>query len=258
VPAPNFLLIGAPKAATTAIAVMLAKHPDVCLVDGKEPHFFSVDQSYARGWDWYLSLYSHCRGERAIGDASTSYSRTGAFPQVVDRIVRHAPGVKIVYAVRHPLDRIESAYVEWMATPQNTILFPSVREAVRSNPNLLDSSRYWKQISAYRRYFPDERIKILWFEDYVRDPDAVLSGLFRFLGVADVKIDRSDVPVLTRESRVKLMRSMGRNIDIDTRWDRATRRWAIEQLGDDPRKFLEWAGKPADYWRIREEDATLP
>jgi hypothetical protein len=80
---PNFLLIGAQKSATTSISVMLSHHPDVFVVKGKEPHFFSENRQYALGWDWYMSLFSGYNGERAIIDASTSYSRTKAFPNTI-------------------------------------------------------------------------------------------------------------------------------------------------------------------------------
>ena len=55
---PNFLLIGAQKSATTSISVMLSNHPDVFVVKGKESHFFSENRRYARGWNWYMSLFS--------------------------------------------------------------------------------------------------------------------------------------------------------------------------------------------------------
>jgi len=84
---PNFLLIGAQKSATTSISVMLSNHPDVVVVKGKEPHFFSENREYARGWEWYMSLFPHYNGERAIVDASTSYSRARAFPNTIYRVL---------------------------------------------------------------------------------------------------------------------------------------------------------------------------
>src|SRR5262245_53029682 len=108
---PNFFLIGAPKAATTSLALLLGKHPQICIAKGKEPHFFSDDHVFARGMSWYESLFAHGRTRPAIGDASTSYARSGIFPNTVHRIVEHAPNARIIYSVRHPIDRIESAYV---------------------------------------------------------------------------------------------------------------------------------------------------
>lgn len=46
---PNFLIIGAAKAATTTLCNLLSQHPQAAIVQGKEPHFFSVDQIYQAG-----------------------------------------------------------------------------------------------------------------------------------------------------------------------------------------------------------------
>ena len=40
---PDFLLVGAPKAGTTALHVALARHPDLFLSRNKEPKFFLSD-----------------------------------------------------------------------------------------------------------------------------------------------------------------------------------------------------------------------
>jgi hypothetical protein len=202
---PNFLLIGAQKSATTSISVMLSHHPNVFVVKGKEPHFFSENRQYARGWDWYMSLFSGYNGERAVIDASTSYSRANAFPNTISRIIKHVPDAKILYSVRHPLDRMESAYVEWMSTPS----------------------------------------------------DVVLADVFEFIGVdPSISIPHSHLPIASRKSRIKKMKMSGRTTSIDTTWNRPTRQWTIEQLGNDTRQFLEWCGKPADYWRIDPSDKT--
>ena len=256
---PNFLLIGAQKSATTSISVMLSNHPDVFVVKGKEPHFFSENRRYARGWDWYMSLFSGYNGARAIIDASTSYSRTKTFPNTISRIIKHVPDAKILYSVRHPLDRMESAYVEWMSTPSFLFENTSINDMVRKKPNIIESSRYWKNISAYRKHFPDHRIKIIWFDEYVNNPDVVLADVFEFIGVdPSISIPYSHLPIASRKSRIEKMKMSGRTTSIDTTWNRPTRQWTIEQLGNDTRQFLEWCGKPADYWRIDPNDKTWP
>jgi len=254
---PNFLLIGAQKSATTSISVMLSHHPDVFVVRGKEPHFFSENRQYRRGWEWYMSLFSGHNDERVIIDASTSYSRASAFPNTISRIIKHVPDVKILYSVRHPLDRMESAYVEWMSTPSFLFSDNSIIDMVRKKPNIIQSSRYWKNISAYRKYFSDQRIKIIWFDEYVNNPDAVLADVFEFIGVdPSIVIPYSHLPIASRKSRINNMKMSGRTTSIDTTWNRSTRHWVIEQLGSDTRQFLEWCGKSADHWRIDPNDKT--
>ncbi len=258
-PKPNLLFIGAPKSATTSISLMLSHHPDVLVVKGKEPHFFSENRQYARGWGWYMSLFSHYAGESAIIDASTSYSRANAFPNTISRIIKHLPDTKILYSVRHPLDRMESAYIEWMTTPGFKFKFTSINDAVYKEPNIIESSRYWKNISIYRKFFVDQRIKIIWFNEYVTDPDAVLADIFEFIGVTPLlSIPHSHLPIASSQSRIKKMEILGGTIPIDTTWNRETRQWAIAQLGNDTRQFLQWCGRSSDYWRINPNDKTSP
>src|SRR5277367_2845210 len=140
---PNFFIIGAAKAATTSLSSLLGAHPQAGIVQGKEPHFFSYDQVYKLGWPKYLTLFKHCRDKKAIGDASTSYSRIRYHPSVVERIRAQVPEARIIYMVRHPLQRMESAYVEHLATPGG-LVFASINDAVKRLPMIVDSSRYWE------------------------------------------------------------------------------------------------------------------
>ena len=206
-----------------------------------------------------MSLFSHYNGERAIVDASTSYSRTSAFPNTISRIIKHVPDAKILYSVRHPLDRMESAYIEWMTTPGFPIVENSINHMVRKEPNIIESSRYWKNISVYRKHFSDHRIKIIWFDEYVANPDAVLADVFEFMGVdPSINIQDSHLAIAPSESRINKLHMPGQTTHIDKIWNRTDRQWVIDQLGNDTRQFLEWCGRPANYWRIDPNDKTSP
>jgi len=152
---------------------------------------------------------------------------------------------------------MESAYVEWMSTPGFLFANDSINDMVRKKPNIIQSSRYWKNISVYRKYFPDERIKIIWFDEYVKNPDAVLADVFEFIGVdPSIVIPDSPFAITSRKSRINKMKMYGRTTSIDTTWNPSTRHWVIEQLGSDTRQFLKWCGKSADHWRIDPNDKT--
>jgi hypothetical protein len=246
---PNFFIIGAAKAATTSLSSMLSQHPEAGIVRGKEPHFFSIDQNFARGWEDYLQLYSHCAGKRAVGDASTSYSRIRYRPKTIDRIGRHIPNAKIIYMVRHPLRRMESAYIEHLCTPGDHV-FLSVNDAVRRLPMIVDSSRYWEVFEAYRSKFGEARIKIVWFEDYVANTEAVFKDICRFLGIDDaVRLDFGRQWFNSRANAQRRMAKLNRqHIKIDTEWDSATRQYVADLISDDNRRFLAHFGRPADLW----------
>jgi hypothetical protein len=247
---PNFLIIGAAKAATTTLSNLLDRHPQAAIVQGKEPHFFSVDANYQAGWERYQRLFSHCTHELATGDASTSYSRIRYHPDTVRRILHHVPEVKIIYMVRHPLRRMESAYVERLATRVASQFFGSINDAVRQQPMIVDSSRYWEVFDHYRAHFGASRILVVWFEEFVADLDAGFRKVCDFLDIdpaADVGIGHELQN--RREHATRRMQQLGRgHLGIDTEWDAATRRWVIEQIREDNVRLLEHFHKPRNYW----------
>ena len=246
---PNFFIIGAAKAATTSLSSLLNSHPQAAIAQGKETHFFSYDQLYKLGWKKYLELFGHCLNKKAIGDASTSYSRIRYHPLTVARIQEHVPEARIIYMVRHPLKRMESAYVELLGTP-GAKLFASINDAVRRQPMIVDSSRYWEVFDAYRRRFDESRIKIVWFEEYIANSTAVFQDVCRFL-----EIDDSVTPAFEREvtnsrrDASARMAKLGKgHIEVNTSWDEETRKWVIDQLRDDNCRFLAHFGRPKNHW----------
>jgi hypothetical protein len=77
---------------------------------------------------------------------------------------------------------MESAYIEHLCTPGRRV-FTSINDAVRREPMIVDSSRYWEVFDAYRRQFGEQRIKIVWFEDYISNTEVVFRDVCRFLEI---------------------------------------------------------------------------
>jgi hypothetical protein len=249
---PNFVIIGAAKAATTSLSSLLDAHPQVSLGLVKESHFFSYDERYRLGWEQYLRLYESCGDRKAIGDGSTSYSRLRYHPNVIARMRHHLGAPRVLYMVREPCERMVSAYIEHCCTPERTP-YRSINEAVLSQPMIIDSSRYWEVFDAYRLAFGEERIKIVWFEEYVADKAAVFGAVCRFLG-----IDEACGPALTherqngrREASARLLKIGRGDLRLNTTWDDAVRRMVQERIRDDNARFLRHFGRPADFWGNR-------
>ncbi len=246
---PNFFIIGAAKAATTSLSSLLAAHPQAGISQPKEPHFFSADANYKRGWQNYLALFEHCASARAIGDASTSYSRIRYNPLVLERLKRHVPNAKIIYMVRHPLERMESAYSEHACTPGGPV-FPSINDAVRRLPMIIDSSRYWEVFDAYRQKFSEAKIKIVWFEEYTANTTAVFQDVCRFLEIDDTVVpDTARERTNSRDEAAARLAKLGRtDVKLNTAWDEETRRWVIDQIRDDNCRFLAHFNRPKNHW----------
>lgn len=80
------------------------------MTNPSEPHFFSLQEAYDRGWAWYTSRFANASQETAIGEGSTSFTMHIHRPDAPRRIAAHLPDVRLIYIVRHPLMRIESAW----------------------------------------------------------------------------------------------------------------------------------------------------
>lgn len=248
-PKPNFLIIGAAKAGTSSLAALLAAHPEAGISLGEQPNFFSFEDKYKLGWKKYLRLFEHCEGKKAIGDASRSYSRIRYHPHVVDRIRQDMPGAKILYMVRHPLDRMVSAYVEHMSySPPPD--FTSVSDAARKQPMIVDSSRYGEVYDAYRQKLGESQIKVIWYEEYVDHATQVFQDVCRFL-----EIDSTIVPDLSKpgsnpraDADEALATQDSSGAQLVTAWEEETRRWVIGQIQEDNCQFLRHFDKPLGYW----------
>lgn len=195
-------------------------------------------------------MYSHCTDELAVGDGSTSYSRIRHNPNTIKRILHHVPDVKIIYMVRHPLQRMVSAYVERLATQGASQLFSSINQAVRQQPMIIDSSRYWEVFDHYRAHIDESRILVVWFEEFIADLGNEFQKICRFLEIDDeVDVSVGREAQNRRDHAVQRMQRLGRgHLQIDTEWDEATRRWVVDQIREDNVRFLEYFQKPRNYW----------
>jgi len=272
---PNFLVIGAMKCATTSLCDLFATHPQMFVCTPKEPEFFCDDAVFARGWGWYESLFAGAQEKIAVGEGSTSYTKQMRFPHAAERIAKYLPEAKLIYIARHPLMRIESHWLLRIAAGLDVSPFA---EALKKSPHIVDTSLYWKQISRYRDFYPDENLLLLFFEDFVSNPHDIIKRAYRFLGVnpelatadpaqakhvtADVRVDGAVIRLIQKLRGARALRNLapelGRKVTTKLRkplpnrpeWPPELRREVIQQLADDTAEFLKFCGKPSDYWKL--------
>jgi hypothetical protein len=176
---PNFLVIGAMKCATTTLHEQLARQPGIFMTTPKEPNFFSDDDVYARGIGWYQSLFAAGAEASLRGESSTHYTKLPTHPHALERIRRHLPNPKLVYVMRHPIDRLVSHYVhEWS---EKRIAVP-IDEAVERHPALVDYGRYAMQLRPYLEAFGPARVLPVFLERLQAAPQVELARVCAFLG----------------------------------------------------------------------------
>ena len=277
---PNYMLIGASKCGTSTVCGYLSRHPDVFMVECKEPQFFSCDDIFQRGIEWYESLYNDVANEKMRGEGSNRYTMKEMFPETISRIVSYTRDLKLIYCVRNPIKRIESYWLEIRAHGGEDVHY-DFNTAVKINRDrLVDSSNYWQQINVYREFFSDDDIHIIFFEDLIKDPETVMKNCFEFLAVdpnqyrieehlhigktsgrkvpsiflsrmREYALFRSIVKLIPESIRLPLKRKLFfKKINGRPEWDIRKKEWVIEVLGQDTKKFLEFYGKPIDYWKL--------
>jgi len=107
---PDFLIIGAQKAGTTALYRYLSQHPQILENNTwKEIHYFDKSENYAQGFGWYLGHFpSKFQKRRKLTcDATPSYIYFQHVPKVIKQDLGN---IKMIAVLRDPVAR---AYSSW-------------------------------------------------------------------------------------------------------------------------------------------------
>lgn len=217
---PEFIILGAQKAATTSLHNYLVQHPDFIKPLGKEIRYFSNDENYKKGERWYLSHFpSSFKSKKEISfDATPEYLYQ---PWGADRIFKFNPRIKLIAVLRNPVDRAYSAWnmyrhffeennnfksifdKPYREGFENNIKkefylsdkFPSFQEVVENEiekikadapfiePSILRRGIYASQLKRYFELFPKEQILILDFQDVNKEPKKTLNQILAFIGL---------------------------------------------------------------------------
>lgn len=194
---PNFLIIGAARSGTTALFSLMQQHADIYLPAAKrpEPHFFYKNAEYAKGLHYYEQRYfSGWLGQRAVGEASTSYVFGSEVPR---RIRAHLPDVRLICLLRNPIERAFSSYWHTVRSGLEKLSF---EEAIASEAErkaglagtplgeiapfaYVERGLYHGQLVRWLDVFDRSQLHIVIFEDFVATPARSMAGMARFLGV---------------------------------------------------------------------------
>ena len=215
---PDFIVIGAMKAGTSSLHEYLAVHPQVSMSAIKELNFFLPHRYDRLGLDWYRRQFSDTPDALVAGESSPTYSMCHEYPRVAELMHAVVPDARLVYVVRDPIRRLES---QWVHLVGGGKIRTSLSEAVADLDQslLVQTSRYWTQLSWYLRFWPEDRILVRQAERLAADVREVVGDVLEFVG-----LDRHfDHPVLDQrfhDSREKVRPNrLGRLV-----WGRPARR----------------------------------
>ena len=175
---PDFIIMGAMKSATSTLHTQLELQPGLFMSTPKEPNFFSDDEQYARGVDWYSSLFEKAGSNTLCGESSTHYTKLPDYPLTVERMAKHLTRVKLIYVMRHPIDRLVSHYMhQW----SQNIIKCDINEAIDRYEELTAYSNYAMQLKPYIEQFGGANILPLFNEAIRQDPQTHLENIANFI-----------------------------------------------------------------------------
>ena len=163
---PDFLVIGAMKCATSTVATYLENHPDVDMVKGCEPRYFSRDDNYAKGMDWYGRFFEEFSGTRLIGEGSNEYVAGARYPDCAARIAVDLPDVKLVMMVQRigkkisrPMAQAKAVLIALRCGVTERAIMRSSRLAFHRAANQCRGTRMRGVSDQLSRFFPTMRIR---------------------------------------------------------------------------------------------------
>jgi Sulfotransferase domain len=196
---PDLIVVGAAKAATTALHQYLDRHPEIAMAADKELNFFCRPDCLERMDEYRLFFDGRARMR---GESSPWYAVDPVVPGVPERIRACLPDVKLIYLVRDPVDRALGDYAQYTAVWEPI----AIEEAFRNLGDPFDRytapGLYAHQLERYLEVFPPEQILVIDQADLLAAPRQTLAEAFRFLGVDDsFESPRFSVPVNTSAAR---------------------------------------------------------
>jgi hypothetical protein len=195
---PNFFVIGVPKAATTTLNAVLDQHPDVFTARMKETSFFSWDDEYRKGLDYYeRTHFAGAASYLARGEATPGYLASAV---VRERIASALPpsNHRFIVVLRDPTDRAWSHYRYNVMHGVERLSFSDALDAERSGHRedpyqsgvlcYRFHGSYGTHLARWLGHHPRDAFLILRFEDVVTRPDETYAAMFDFLGVDRIEV----------------------------------------------------------------------
>ncbi len=206
---PNFFIVGLGKCASTSLHHYLKQHPYIGMSSVKEPNYFGSDllrgkSALKLSEEEYLKLFSSADDKKIIGESSISYISSD---KAADEIYNFNPHSKILILLRHPAEQMFSRYEHNFRSPVDPETESSFEEALseenirirtfsdihRTSSAIIMNVVFYRKnifelpdrIKKYQTLFGKNNVKIILYEDLVKDTPEIFKDLLRFLGVND-------------------------------------------------------------------------
>jgi hypothetical protein len=209
----DLFIVGEQKAGTTYLYNYLCQQPKVCMSNVKEPNFFCKDlikDSLKFHGENYYYDYTNLKDyhnlfddfdKPVVGEATSVYLYS---KRAAQEIYKYNSKAKVIIMLREPVSFLNSLHKQYLKeTTEDVKDFmeayyltsermrdSNIPKRVRS-PSLVyykERIKYANSIKRYLKYFPKKQIKVIIFEEFIKDTDRCLKEILQFLNI-DPKVN---------------------------------------------------------------------
>ena len=219
----DFMIVGAQKSGTTALAEFLAEHPAIEMAANKEAHLFD-DREFDDKWtaseinERYAPLFSENQEFTEHQESTENQEFTESedvlrgeatpvylyLPEIAQRLYHYNPDLKLIVLLRDPVERGYSQYCMESARGNETLPFwlalllepfrlfldrnsMGDESSVRRH-SYRDRGYYARQLHNLMQVFDSSQVLILRTEDLRLKHEQTMGQIFAFLGVAPIAV----------------------------------------------------------------------
>lgn len=203
-----FIIAGAGKSGTSALAKALATNSSIIMSNPKEPRYFITqkgfrkvggiygppyDGAYYKGKNFYHSLFDSNNNELAYGDASTAYFYCQETPEL---IYNYRPDTKIIMILRDPVDRIISQYYHEKKVGRKLPKIDDLYQKRNSDILLryLWGSDYASHVKRYLKWFPSNNLFLIEYEQLFNNFSEYYVDILKFLEIPYLVTEKVKAP----------------------------------------------------------------
>lgn len=200
---PSIILGGAPKCGTSSLFSWLLQHPSIQGSYPKEP-FYIMDPDHPLTnsklnmqydhWSNYHSFYDNIENKLLL-EGTTHIIYQKSVPSILSKLTDPP---KIIFLLRNPIDRFFSSFVyskNNLASIPSDLTFNEVaKKQLNGNFSPLCNNasgeivgkdllfgQYFNYLENWYDVYPQDKIRILLFEELINNPQNVLNDVFDFL-----------------------------------------------------------------------------
>jgi len=146
---------------------------------------FKRDKKPIRDKKKYLSLFEKVKDEKIIGEASPSYLSDPEAPKLIHQVV---PNAHILISLRDPVERAYSSYLMNVRRGRTKNPFKQeIQTRLKNNvlqleDKVLSRSGYYRFVKKYLEIFGHNQVKIIIFEEFIKNPKRTVEDILKFLG----------------------------------------------------------------------------